>query len=426
VCDVTNKCKKSTSDNETSSKLWHCHLGHILRGRMERLIKEILQPHDFSDLDHCIECIKGKFVKHVKKSGATRSSGVLEIIHTDICGPFNVTRVDDFNSFITFTDDFSHYGYIYPIHEQSKAFDKFKVFKAEVKNQHDAKIKVVRLDRGGEYYVRHTPYGQVPGPFAKVLQENDIVAQYSLPSEPQQNGVAERQNHTLMDMVRSMLSNSTLPLSLWMEALKTAVHIINRVLSKSVPKTPYELWTGRKPSINYFHVWGCSADAKIFNPQIGKLDPKTISCHFIGYPKKSKGYRFYCPNRTTKFTDMRHAVFLECDMSSTLRKFDLEEIQNYVSPPMTHDYIPVTVVAPHVESVPLNENTHATPAITENEDVPMMDEQQPENSGENEAPLNNEQEMEPEQPQEEINEPPPVRRSQHERKVPFSKTMSYT
>jgi hypothetical protein len=90
-----------------------------------------------------------------------------------------------------------------------------------------------------------------------------------------------------MDMVRIMLSNSTLPLSLWMEALKTAVHIINHVLSKSVPKTPYELWTGRKPSINYLHVWGCLVETKIFNPQLEKLYPKTISCHFISYPDKS-------------------------------------------------------------------------------------------------------------------------------------------
>jgi hypothetical protein len=64
VCNVTNKCKKSASDNETSSKLWHCCLGHISRGRMEHLIKEeILQPLDFSDLDHCVECIKGKIYK---------------------------------------------------------------------------------------------------------------------------------------------------------------------------------------------------------------------------------------------------------------------------------------------------------------------------------------------------------------------------
>jgi transposase InsO family protein len=75
-----------------------------------------------------------------------------------------------------------------------------------------------------------------------------------MPGNPQQNGVAERRNRTLMDMVRSMLSYSTLPISLWMEALKTTVHILNRVPSKSVPKTPYEMWTGRKLTLNYLHV----------------------------------------------------------------------------------------------------------------------------------------------------------------------------
>ena len=166
----------------------------------------------------------------------------------------------------------------------------FKIFKAEVENQYELKIKVVRLDRGGEYYGRHTTCGQIPSPFAKFLQENGIVAQYSTSGEPQQNGVAERRNRTLMNMVRSMLSNFTLPVSLWMEALKTATQISNHVPSKLVPKIPYELWTARKPSMNCFHVWGCAAEAKLFNPSLGKLDPKTESCYFIGYPDKSKGY----------------------------------------------------------------------------------------------------------------------------------------
>ena len=100
-----------------------------------------------------------------------------------------------------------HYcGYIYPIKERLEALDKFKIIIAEVENQYDLKIKIVRSDRGGEYYGRYTPYGQISGPFARFLQENGIVAQYSTPGEPQQNGVAERRNHTLMDMVRSMMS----------------------------------------------------------------------------------------------------------------------------------------------------------------------------------------------------------------------------
>ena len=114
-----------------------------------------------------------------------------------------------------------------------------------------------------------------------------------------------------MDMVRSMISYSTLSISLWMKTLKTTIHILNRVPSKSVPKTPYELWTGKEPSLNYLRVWGCPAEAKVFNPNTGKLDSKTINCHFIGYLEKSKCYRFYCPDRHTKFVETRHAVFLE-------------------------------------------------------------------------------------------------------------------
>ena len=99
-----------------------------------------------------------------------------------------------------------------------------------------------------------------------------------------------------------------------MGALKTAIHILNRVPSKSVPKTPYKLWTGKEPSLNYLRVWGCPAEAKVFNPNKGKLDSKTVSCHFIIYLEKSKGYRFYCPDRHMNLVETRHVVFLEDDM----------------------------------------------------------------------------------------------------------------
>ena len=81
-----------------------------------------------------------------------------------------------------------------------------------------------------------------------------------------------------------------------------------------MPKTPYELWIGKEPSLNYLRVWGCPVEAKVFNPNIGKLDSKTVSCHFIGYLEKSKGYRFYRPDRYTKFIETRHVVFLEDEM----------------------------------------------------------------------------------------------------------------
>lgn len=135
-----------------------------------------------------------------------------------------------------------------------------------------------------------------------------------------------------------------------MEALKTAMHILNRVPSKSVARTPYELWTGRNPTLNYFHIWGCPAEARIFNPGQGKLDERTTSCHFIGYPDRSKGYRFYCPDRQTKFIETRHAIFLEDDMikgSKVLREVDLQEKRTYVPFPMVEEpYFSIPTVVP--------------------------------------------------------------------------------
>jgi hypothetical protein len=85
-----------------------------------------------------------------------------------------------------------------------------------------------------------------------------------------------------------------------MEALKTAAHVLNLAPTKAAPCTPYEMWMIKKPSLNYLRVWGCPAEARVFNPQLKKLDPKTVSCFFVGYPHKGKGYRFYCPGHTTK------------------------------------------------------------------------------------------------------------------------------
>ncbi|RLM78765.1 hypothetical protein C2845_PM12G29900 [Panicum miliaceum] len=124
VMNVSELSHKRKRGHETSPKLWHSRLGHISKGRMERLIREEILPRlDFSDLDQCVDCIKGKFAKQIKKDGAKRSSGILELIHTDICGPFNVKSVDGFSYFITFTDDYSRYGYIYRIREKSEALD---------------------------------------------------------------------------------------------------------------------------------------------------------------------------------------------------------------------------------------------------------------------------------------------------------------
>jgi hypothetical protein len=153
--------------------------------------------------------------------------------------------------------------------------------------------------------------------------------------DSQQNGVAERHNRTLMDMVRSMLSYSTLP-------------------SKLLPKTPYEMWTVRKPTLNYLHVWGYPAEAKLFNPSIRKLDPEIVSCHFIGYPDKSKGFHFYCPDRYIKIVETRHVVFPEDEVikgSMVPREIQLEEKRVCVPTPMVAEpfFSVPTAVTPMVQ-----------------------------------------------------------------------------
>ena len=134
--------------------------------------------------------------------------------------------------------------YLYLFRSKDEALGAFKVFKTEVVNQCGKHIKIVRLDRGGEYYGKYIENGQAPGVFAKFLQENGIFAQYTMPGSPNQNGVSERRNRTLMDMLRSMRSYTKLPQYLWFEALKTTLYISNRVPTKVVPKTLFEIFKG--------------------------------------------------------------------------------------------------------------------------------------------------------------------------------------
>ena len=270
--------------NENSSSLWHKRLGHISKRRIERLVSDgILDSLDFTDFEICINCIKGKQT-NTRRFGANRATNVLELIHTDICGSFPTVSWNGQQYFITFIDDFLGYGYLYLIHEKSQSLEVFKSFKVEVENQLNKRIKNIRSDRGGEYYGRYDGLGeQCPGPFSKFLEECDIVPQYTMLGSPSMNGVAERRNKMLKDKVRSMISHSNLPKSLWGEALKATAYILNRVPTKATTKTPYEFWTSKKPSLKHLHIWGCLAEARPYRPHEKKLDSRTVSCYFIGY-----------------------------------------------------------------------------------------------------------------------------------------------
>ena len=161
--------------------------------------------------------------------------------------------------FITFIDNCTRFCYLYLMRSKDEAIKKFKIFKSEVENQLSKKIKVLRSDRGGEY----------ESPFKELCAENGIIHQTVAPYSPQSNGIAERKNRTLKEMMNALLINSGLPQNLWGEAVLTANHILNRLPHKKLEKTPYELWKGREPSFKYFKVWECLA--KVIIPTLKKV-----------------------------------------------------------------------------------------------------------------------------------------------------------
>ena len=168
------------------------------------------------------------------------------------------------------------------LRSKDETLEKFIEFKAEVENKLGKKIKAIRSDRGGEY----------EAPFGDLCSLLGIIHQTTAPYTPQQNGVAERKNRTLKEMMNALLISSGLPQNLWGEAILSANYILNKIPHKKSHKTPYELWRGRKPSYKYLKVWGCLAKVTIPKPKRVKIGPKTVDCIFIGYANNNSAYRF--------------------------------------------------------------------------------------------------------------------------------------
>ena len=162
--------------------------------------------------------------------------------------------------------------------------------------------------------------------FGLHLKQCGIVSQLTPPGTPQRNGVSERRNRTLLDMVQSMMSLTDLPLSFWGYALETVAFTLNRAPSKSVETTPYELRFGKKPKPPFLKVWGCVTYVKRLQPD--KLEPKSEKCIFIGYPKETIGYTFYHKSEGKIFV-AKNGSFLEKEFLSkevSGRKVGLDEV----------------------------------------------------------------------------------------------------
>jgi hypothetical protein len=198
-------------------------------------------------------------------------------------GPFAHPSIRKVRFFLIFVDYFSRFTWIYFLRKKSEVFQHLKDFKALVETQFGKDIKFLRTDYRGEY-VNHE--------INNIFHEAGIQLQHIVPYTPQQNGVVERKNRSLKEMAYCMLHAKSLPQRLWAKELKCATYIQNRSPHRSVKeKTPYEAWSGLKLEVTHFRIFGSHAWAHIPSKKRKALDPQTIECIFVGYPKCVKGYR---------------------------------------------------------------------------------------------------------------------------------------
>ena len=228
---IINKEVSSYVYFDDSSYLWHARLGHLNFKYLKFMSNHgmILYKHD--DEKKCEICIQAKMTKK-PFSKSDRNSIMLELVHSDVCELNGVLTRGGERYFIKFIDDFSRFTYVYLMRNKDESFDMFKHYKIEVENQNDRKIKIRRSDRGGEYF---------PNDFSTFCEEHGIIHQSSALYTPLQNGLAERKNRTLVDMVNVMILSVELPFNLGGEALLTACHVHNRVPSKKIKVSLYEL-----------------------------------------------------------------------------------------------------------------------------------------------------------------------------------------
>lgn len=203
-----------------------------------------------------------------------RANTKLELIHTDICGPMSTESLSDNRYFILFIDDHSRMTWIYFLKIKNEALQKFKGFKAETEAESGMKLKCLRSDNGLEFTSTE---------FKDFCIKEGIKRQLTAPHSPQQNGVSEKKNRTVIEMTRSLLKDKQLPLQFWCEAMNTSVYLLNRLPSRAVEgKTSYECWSGKKPATRHLLVFGSICYCYVAEEKRKKLDDKAEICIFFG------------------------------------------------------------------------------------------------------------------------------------------------
>lgn len=304
-------------------ELWHKRYGHLNYTSLINNLKVVngLNISNKKENKLCEICVlsKQKCLKYHSKT--SRSTRVLELVHTDVCGPITPMSHNENNYFITFVDDFSRFVMIYAMKRKDAVINCFKDYESKVTamfcNKRIAKIK---CDNGGEY---------CSGSLKDFCREKGISISYTPPYTPQMNGVAERMNQTIMDKARSLIMQAGMDKMFWEDAVYMAAYITNRTQSYLVKdKTPYELWFDRKPNVSNMRVFGCIAYARVPDALRSKLDNKGVKCRFIGYTEN--GYRLW-QEEENRLIHSRNVVFDENNFvykSENMNSKDYDEEEN--------------------------------------------------------------------------------------------------
>ena len=231
----------ASTNQEESTIRWHYKLGHMSERGIKILAERNLLPRLTSvNLPFCEHCVVSKQSRLKFGRSTAKSKHILDLIHSDVWES-PVTSLGGAKYFVSFIDDYSRRIWVYPIKKKSDVFSVFKEFRARVELESGKRIKCLRTDNGGEY---------IDGDFLAFCKHEGIQRQFTVVDTPQQNGVAERMNRTLLERTRAMLRTARLPKSFWAEAVKTASYVINRSPSIAIDlRTPMEMWNG-KP-VNY-------------------------------------------------------------------------------------------------------------------------------------------------------------------------------
>ena len=242
------RCMQATT--EDAPKLWHERYGHLSHTGMKTLQSKTMVrglPNFDVQKFTCSDCLVGKQSRNpIPKKSSWRAKGILGLVHSDICGPISPMTTSGVRYVLCLIDDYSRKAWAYFLKEKSEAFNYFKEFKKKVETETGEKIKCLRTDRGGEY---------TSSEFSAFCKEQGIRRQLTTAYTPQQNGVAERKNRTVMNMVRSMLSMRKVPKILWAEAVNWMFYILNRCPMVAVKDvTPQEAWNGIKPNVEHLRV----------------------------------------------------------------------------------------------------------------------------------------------------------------------------